>query len=93
VLLDRKFVTRRQLDLVIEQNNKRPRLGEVLVRSGTLTSEQLDHALEQQKQLKLQLGQVLVKLNYVTDEAMRQALALQLNIRTDPRLASTRTWP
>jgi type IV pilus assembly protein PilB len=80
MLVDRNLITRRQLDMVIEQHNKRPRLGEVLVRSGALTSEQLDHALEQQKQLKLQLGQVLVKLNYVTDEAMRQALALQLNI-------------
>ena len=80
VLLDKKLVTRRQLDMVIDNNNKRPRLGEVLVLSGTITSEQLDHALDQQKQLKLPLGQVLVKLNYVTDEAMRQALALQLNI-------------
>jgi type IV pilus assembly protein PilB len=80
VLLDRKLVTRRQLDMVIDRNNKRPRLGEVLVRSGALTSDQLDHALEQQQKLKEPLGQVLVKLSYVTDDAMRQALALQLNI-------------
>jgi type IV pilus assembly protein PilB len=80
ILLDKKLVTRRQLDMIIEHNNKRPRLGEVLVRGGALTSDQLDHALEQQKKLKLPLGQVLVKLSYVTDDAMRQALALQLNI-------------
>jgi len=80
VLLERKFLTRRQFDHVIEQNSKRPRLGEILVRSGALTVAQLEHALEQQKELKLQLGEVLVKLNYITDEAMRQALALQLNI-------------
>lgn len=80
LLVDSKLITRRQLDLVIDQTNKRARLGEVLVRGGAITSEQLKHALEQQKTLKLPLGQVLVKLNYLTDEAMRQALALQLNI-------------
>lgn len=80
VLVERKYITRRQLDLVLDQGKKRPRLGEVLVRSGILTAEQLDHALAQQKEMKLPLGQMLIKLGYVTDEAMRQALSMQLNI-------------
>jgi type II secretory ATPase GspE/PulE/Tfp pilus assembly ATPase PilB-like protein len=80
LLVERKYITRRQLDLVLDQGQKRPRLGEVLIRSGILSTDQLDHALEQQKKVKLPLGQVLVKLGYVSDEAMRQALSVQLNI-------------
>jgi type IV pilus assembly protein PilB len=59
---------------------ERSRLGEILVRNGSITQSQLDHALAQQKELKLPLGKTLLKLNYLSDEAMRQALSLQLNV-------------
>jgi type IV pilus assembly protein PilB len=74
-----QLVTARQLNLVRERG-ERPRLGEVLVRSGAIHADQLQHALDQQKELKLPVGQLLVRLNYVTDEAMRQALSVQLNV-------------
>ena len=80
VLVQRQHVTRRQLDLIMDQGGKRLRLGDVLVRSGALTPDQLDHALEEQKRRRQPLGQVLVDLNFLTDDAMRQALALHLNI-------------
>src|SRR4051794_25110005 len=67
------------LNLVTDPT-KRLRLGEVLVRSGVITADQLQHALEQQKKLRLPVGQLLVRLNYLTDEAMRQALSVQLNV-------------
>jgi type IV pilus assembly protein PilB len=78
-LVRQKSNTGRQLNLVRE-DGERPKLGEVLVRSGAIRSEQLQHALDQQKKLKLPVGQLLVRLNYLTDEAMRQALSLQLNV-------------
>ena len=58
----------------------RSRLGEILLGGGVITQSQLDHALAQQKTVKLPLGEVLVKLNYLSDESMRQALSLQLNV-------------
>ena len=58
----------------------RSRLGEILVANETITPGQLEHALAQQKELKLPLGKTLLKLNYLSDEAMRQALSLQLNV-------------
>jgi type IV pilus assembly protein PilB len=58
----------------------RSRLGEILVTNAVITQTQLDHALKQQKDLKLPLGKTLLKLNYCSDEAMRQALSLQLNV-------------
>jgi type IV pilus assembly protein PilB len=58
----------------------RSRLGEILLADGRITQNQLDTALEQQKERRLPLGQILTKLHYVTDEVMRQALGRQLNI-------------
>lgn len=58
----------------------RSKLGEILVRSGAITQQQLDHALGQQKQLKLPIGQILLQLRYVNDEALRHALSSQLRI-------------
>jgi type IV pilus assembly protein PilB len=80
ILVEQKLVTRRQLNLFLEHAEKRPRLGELLVRSGAITSAQLAHALERQRSMHMPLGQVLIRLGYVSDETMRLALALQLNI-------------
>jgi type IV pilus assembly protein PilB len=80
ILVEQKLVTRRQLNLLLENTDKRPRIGELLVRSGAVTPAQLAHALERQRSMHLPLGQVLIRLGYVSDETMRQALALQLNI-------------
>jgi type IV pilus assembly protein PilB len=52
----------------------------MLLAGGAISQTQLDHALAQQKELKLPLGKTLLKLNYVSDETMRQALSLQLNV-------------
>jgi len=80
ILVEQKLVTRRQLNLLLENTEKRPRIGELLVRSGAVTPAQLAHALERQRSMHLPLGQVLIRLGYVSDETMRLALALQLNI-------------
>jgi type IV pilus assembly protein PilB len=58
----------------------RSRLGEILVRDGSVTPSQLEYALAQQATLSLPIGKILVKLNYVTDEVMRQALSRQLGV-------------
>jgi type IV pilus assembly protein PilB len=80
ILLAQRLVTQRQLNLVLGGGDKRPKIGELLLRAGAITQDQLDHALKEQKKHHLPLGQLLVKLGLLTDEAMRQTLALQLNI-------------
>jgi type IV pilus assembly protein PilB len=80
ILVNRKIITQRQLDLVLSTWAKRLRLGETLIRSGVITQEQLEHALEHQKTAKAPLGQILIKLGFVDDLTMRQALAMQLDI-------------
>jgi type II secretory ATPase GspE/PulE/Tfp pilus assembly ATPase PilB-like protein len=59
---------------------KRFRLGEVLLRSGAITADQLTRALALQQNEAVPLGQLLVKLGYVSDDVVRQALGRQANV-------------
>ena len=60
--------------------SRKSRLGELLIDSGNISAEQLETALERQKEQKQPLGQLLVKLGFITDDAMRMALASQVGI-------------
>ncbi len=86
VLVQCGFVSQQRLDVLLKNAKKRPRLGELLVSNGTLTSAQLAHALERQSALHLPLGQVLIRLGYATEQTMRDALTLQMNMRVIARM-------
>jgi len=57
-------------------------LGQLLIRSGKITKEQLDHALTQQKQSdeRKLIGEVLVELGFVDDAIVLEAIAGAYNI-------------
>lgn len=61
---------------------KQPRilLGEMLLKSGVITQEQLDEALEAQKLGNAKVGEILVQLGYTTEDNVLFHLARQLNI-------------
>ena len=61
------------------KDNKRKRLGEILIDQGVLTREGLDRALAVQKQEGGLLGAILSKLHLVTEEDIVIALATQFN--------------
>lgn len=54
------------------------RLGRVLVKRGTITEENLERALETQKETLQRLGYVLVKYNFIQPEELRAALLQQI---------------
>jgi MSHA biogenesis protein MshE len=54
------------------------RLGELLIREGRLTDDQLQQALARQKQTGRRLGAVLQDLGFVTDDVIARLLASQL---------------
>ncbi len=53
---------------------KPPRLGDLLVDKGLVTSDQLRIALVEQKRQNLPLGKILVRLGFVTEAVMRDTL-------------------
>jgi type IV pilus assembly protein PilB len=80
ILVDQKATSAKQLNLFIDKYHKRARLGEILLKSKTITGEQLEIALSYQKTTGLPLGEMLIQLNYINEETMRQALCKHLNI-------------
>ncbi len=59
------------------------KLGEMLLKAGKITKEQLEHALREQKEHGGKLGEVLLRLGYIKDEnIINEFLAKQLNIGT-----------
>ena len=55
----------------------RTRLGEILLREKRITSSQLEHALELQRQKGGKLGEILVSLGWLDQETLDAALATQ----------------
>lgn len=62
--------------------NDRPkiRIGDLLIQDGVITEEQLQNALDQQKESGHRIGRVLVDLGYVDEEKFLTFLSQQLNI-------------
>lgn len=59
---------------------KKIRIGELLVKNGVITEEQLKIALTQQKKLGRKLGQTLVELSYVEEDELLNFLAEQMQL-------------
>ena len=56
------------------------RLGELLIAAGTINEEQLNRALEIQKESKDRLGTVLIENNIITEDQLIESLQMQLGI-------------
>ena len=80
VLLASKILTRKQLNALLHRHKKRSRLGDILIKAGRITADQLHTALNHHKRSPMPLGQALVRLGYVTDMMMRDALCTQLHV-------------
>jgi type IV pilus assembly protein PilB len=66
-----------RLDHTYFENEVRPYLGAVLLRSRLLKPEQLDLALDEQRRTRKRLGQILVERGWVFPPDVARALALQ----------------
>src|SRR5437879_2619450 len=80
VLVRQRITTRRQLASVLERHQRSSKIGDLLVKTGALTAEQLATALAEQRRWKQPFGEVVVRLRFVTEEQLRKALCLQLHI-------------
>lgn len=78
------------------QASARKRIGQMLIEKGLITEEQLNQALETQKQTTEMLGQVLIALGFVEKLAFFQTLSEQLGVEyvdlskepADPKVAT-----
>jgi general secretion pathway protein E len=56
------------------------KFGEILIDMGVTTQEQVEHALQEQKESGKQIGQILLKKNIITKNDIAKALAIQVDI-------------
>src|SRR5688572_572354 len=56
------------------------RLGDLLIKSGVITEEQLKRALKLQEQTGLMLGEALIKGGFTTEDAITIAISKQLGV-------------
>ena len=80
ILIEKNFIGAEQLKYVLTKHNKNTRLGDILLRSGTISEQNLKKALKEQKKSGERLGEILLKKSLVSEDKMRQALCTQLNI-------------
>lgn len=59
---------------------RKKRIGDLLVESGLLTAEQLEHALKAQKESNERLGDVLISHHFITEQQLIEVLEFQLGI-------------
>jgi type IV pilus assembly protein PilB len=59
----------------------RKKLGEILIESGAITEDQLNHALSVQKTKKQKIGKLFVELGFVTKEQIAEALSEKLGLQ------------
>src|SRR5262245_2071645 len=80
ILVAQNVISRRQLLSVLERHQRHSKIGEILVKTKVITSEQLEIALTEQRRLRQSFGEVIVRLKYVTEEQVRRAPCPQLHI-------------
>lgn len=64
----------------MEFNNKKKRLGDILIDAGVINGQQLETALAVQKEKGQKLGETLIDLEFTTEVNIANALHRQLNI-------------
>ena len=78
-------VPQEKINQILLYSNKRKPIGQILIDLGVITPEELEKALEKQKQLKEKgkykpLGMLLVETGYTTYEVYLKALSKHLNM-------------
>lgn len=74
------FISRQVLRDILERYNKQILLGGYLLKTGAITQEELDEAIDQQKRSGGKLGQILVRKGSITQSALTDSLSVQLGI-------------
>jgi hypothetical protein len=82
ILRDLGYLSRDKLRDVIKKYGKQILLGELLVKMGVISGDQLEIALRIQKRSPKRLGRVLVEKGFVTKSRLADAICFQLGIES-----------
>jgi type IV pilus assembly protein PilB len=96
ILCQLGFLDSKDLEYLLDHNNKRRKLGEILISQNLIDEGRLNNALKISKDEKIPLGRALIKQHLVEEEQLARAIAIQhdlkfvslAGIRFDQELAS-----
>ncbi|KAF5076713.1 Glycosyltransferase like family 2 [anaerobic digester metagenome] len=78
LLLEKKLITREQLEMAIEyQKQYGGRFGNICISMGFLTNEQIDEVLKKNVSRKGRIGEVLVEKGIISQDQMDEAIKMQ----------------
>ncbi len=80
VCVELKFLSRTQLNRILNKYQKNIRIGDLLINLGLITQEQLQTALKQQKSEGGKIGDILVKMGFLTETSLINTLTIQLGV-------------
>ena len=80
VCVQMKFISKTQLQDVLRKYQKRLNLGTLLVQMGLISNEEVEQALEIQKDQGKKLGRILIDQGYITESNLVNTLSVQLGI-------------
>jgi type IV pilus assembly protein PilB len=81
LLCEMGFLKAKDLEYVLDHNNKRLKLGEILIAQNLINADRLKSALEISQAEKIPLGKALVKQHLVGEEHLARAIALQHDLK------------
>ena len=75
-----KFLSRSDLNRILDLHQKRIKLGQLLINLGLITQERLDQGFEEQRQKGGKLGDILVRKGFISENALISALSIQMGV-------------
>ena len=80
ICVDLKFLSRARLHQILNQYQKRISVGDLLIKLGLITPQQLDEGLDHQQKIGGKLGEILVSKGFITEGALVDVLSIQMGI-------------
>ncbi|PLX94698.1 MAG: type II secretion system protein GspE [Desulfuromonas sp.] len=80
VLCQLGYITTDDLNLVLDFNRKRLKLGEILVQQKLIDQDKLDKALSLSQKEKIPVGKALLRLHFVEAEQLARAISTQYDL-------------
>lgn len=78
VCIRMKFISRRDLRLLLRKYQTSVKIGDLLLNMGLINAEQLEEALMHQSVVESRLGDTLIELGYITAAELTEAISIQL---------------
>jgi type IV pilus assembly protein PilB len=81
ILCQMGFLKARDLEHILDDNNKRRKLGEILIAQNLINEERLTSALKICEQEKIPLGRALIRQHALEEEQLARAIAAQHDLK------------